>query len=98
MIEQTADGQLRVSGPMLNANATALLVSGRGFLRPGAAATGIVFDLSAVEETDSSALAVIFGWLRAARERGVTLRITQPPSSMTSLAALYGVSDLLPLA
>ncbi|MEI7430378.1 MAG: STAS domain-containing protein [Betaproteobacteria bacterium] len=97
MIEQSADGSLRVSGPMLNANAAALLVSGRGFLRPAAKASEIVFDLSAVQETDSSALAVIFGWLRAARELGVTLRITQPSSSMTSLAALYGVSDLLPL-
>jgi len=98
MIEQSADGLLRVSGPMLNANATALLVSGRAFLRPAAKASEIVFDLSAVQETDSSALAVVFGWSRAARQRGVTLRITQPPSSMTSLAALYGVSDLLPLA
>ena len=98
MIEQIADGRLRVSGPMLNANATDLLSSGRDFLRPGAVSTEFVFDLSAVEETDSSALAVIFGWLRAARERNITLSITQPPSSMTSLAALYGVSDILPFA
>jgi phospholipid transport system transporter-binding protein len=98
MIEQGSDGLLRVSGPMLIANATALLAAGRGFLRSGAGETGLVYDLSSVEETDSSALAVVFGWLRTARERGVAMRITQLPASMISQAALYGVSDSLPLA
>jgi phospholipid transport system transporter-binding protein len=41
---------------------------------------------------------VVFAWLRTARERGATLRISHPPASMTSLAELYGVSDFLPLA
>jgi len=98
MIEQKDDGLLHVSGPMLNANATALLAAGRGFLRPAAEAAVLVYDLSSVEEADSSALAVVFGWLRTARERGVSMRIAQPPASMISLAALYGVSDILPLA
>ncbi|MBK7357405.1 STAS domain-containing protein [Propionivibrio sp.] len=97
MIEQFSDG-LRVTGPMLIANASALLEAGRGFLRSGDGAGDIVIDLSKVEETDSSALSVVFGWLRTARNRGVTLRIAQPPASMVSQAALYGVSDSLPLA
>lgn len=106
MIEQRDDG-LSVTGPMLIANANALLKAGRGFLRaavesPAAAGSSgagqIVFDLSAVAETDSSALSVIFGLLRTARECGVTLRVANPPASMISQAALYGVSDSLPLA
>jgi phospholipid transport system transporter-binding protein len=96
MIEQKSDGLLSVSGPMLIANATDLLDSGRSYLRPGVAQ--IVFDLSAVAETDSSALSVVFGWLRTARACGVAMHITQPPASMISIAALYGVSDSLPLA
>jgi phospholipid transport system transporter-binding protein len=96
MIEQKSDGLLSVSGPMLIANATDLLDSGRSFLRPGVAQA--VFDLSSVAETDSSALAVVFGWLRTARACGVSMHITQPPASMISIAALYGVSDSLPLA
>ncbi len=96
MIEQKSAGLLSVSGPMLIANATALLDAGRSFLRPGAA-TEIVFDLSSVAETDSSALAVVFGWLRTAKARGLTMRIAQPPASMISIAALYGVSESLPL-
>ena len=97
MIEKKADG-LCVTGPMLIANANALLNAGRGFLRAGASAGEIVFDLSAVAETDSSALSVIFGLLRTARECGVTLRIANPPASMISQAALYGVSESLSLA
>jgi len=96
MIEKKGDG-LCVTGPMLITNANALLKAGRDFLR-AAAASELVFDLSAVAETDSSALSVIFGMLRTARECGVTLRVANPPASMVSQAALYGVSDSLSFA
>jgi len=97
MIEKTGDG-LRVAGPMLIANARALLETGRGFLHGEAAGSELVFDLASVEETDSSALSVLFGLLRTARECGITLRVAHPPSSMISQAALYGVSDSLSFA
>src|ERR1039457_504291 len=97
MIEKNGDG-LRVTGPMLIANASALLEAGRGFFRADAAGAALSLDLSAVEETDSSALGVVFGLMRTARERGVTMRVAHPPASMISLAELYGVSDSLPLA
>ena len=96
MIEKNGDGLL-VTGPMLIGNARALLEAGRGFLRSGNT-SDVLFDLSSVEETDSSALSVIFGLLRTARDHGVTMRLARPPASMISQAALYGVSDSLPLA
>lgn len=98
MIEQKGNG-LCVTGPMLIANASALLDAGRGFLRAAASAGGeIAVDLSAVAETDSSALSVIFGLLRTAQECGVALRVVNPPASMVSQAALYGVSANLAFA
>ena len=103
MIEKKGDG-LCVTGPMLIANASALLATGRGFLRAALASTAaagsseMIFDLSAVAETDSSALSVIFGLLRTARDCGVTLRVSNPPASMISQAALYGVSESLSFA
>ena len=97
MIETYAEG-LRVTGPMLIANASALLDAGRGFLRATTAGATLALDLSAVEKTDSAALSVIFGLLRTAHESGITLRVAHPPTSMISLAALYGVSDFLSLA
>jgi phospholipid transport system transporter-binding protein len=97
MIEENG-GALRVSGPMLIANANSLLDSGRALLSANGAGRSVVFDLSAVDGTDSSALSVVFGWLRTARERGVTMRLANPPASMMSQAELYGVSDSIPLA
>lgn len=96
MIEQSGDS-LRVTVPMVIANASALLDAGRSFLQ-AASAQGLVFDLSAVEEADSSALTVIFGWARTAKERSASLRVINPPAGMLSLAALYGVSEFLPFA
>lgn len=97
MIEQTGDG-LRVTAPMVIANASALLDAGRGFLSADGSAAETLFDLSAVEVADSSALTLVFAWLRTAREHGKALRIAHAPASMISLAELYGVSDFLPLA
>ncbi len=54
-----------------------------------------VIDLAQVSRVDSSAVAVLLGWQRAARERSVALHFTNPPASLTSLATLYGVTDLL---
>jgi len=97
MIEKCDDG-LRVTGPMLIANASALLEAGRGFLRASSSGAALVLDLSAVEETDSAALSVVFGLLRTARECGLGLHLAHPPASMISQADLYGVSDSLSLA
>lgn len=92
MIERI-EGGLRVTAPMVIANATALLQAGRELLHGN-----MVLDLAAVSEADSSALSLIFAWLRDAHKRRATLRIVHPPASLLSLAALYGVSELLPLA
>ncbi len=96
MIEKSGNRYV-MTGPMLISDARNLLGAGRGFLldEPG---SEVIFDLASVEEVDSSALGVLFGLLRSARERGMELRIANPPASLISLAGLYGVSDSLPLA
>lgn len=73
-------------------NAPALLAQGVACLQPGE----MVVDLSAVGEADSSALAVMLGWLRAAETARSTLRFVGIPEGVSSLARLYGVADLLP--
>ncbi|HPT49790.1 MAG TPA: STAS domain-containing protein [Accumulibacter sp.] len=97
MIE-LSNGKLRVGAPMVISNARALLEAGRGLLRSaGTAGDTTILDLSAVGEVDSSALGVVFAWLRTAGERNLRLHIVNPPANMLSLAMLYGVSELLPL-
>jgi len=101
MIE-LSNGALRVAAPMVIANARALLAAGRGCLASASGTPPPVgstpLDLTAVSDVDSSALSVILAWLRTANARGLTLRLVNPPANLISLAALYGVSELLPLA
>ncbi len=97
MIEQ-AEGRLRVTTPMVIANARALHEAGRRILSASQQSEALLLDLAAVAEVDSSALSTLFAWQRKAAERSLSLRVANPPASLISLAALYGVSELLPLA
>ena len=92
MIEREG-GRLVVKVPLLMANARGLLEAGRSVLQPGEQ----VFDFSVVAEADSSAIAVMLGWLRAAEQARSTVRFANIPVGVRSLAELYGVSELLPL-
>jgi phospholipid transport system transporter-binding protein len=65
-------------------------------LRPQLANGIDTLDFSGVETADSSALALIFSAMRQARQAGHTLVCTGLPDSFTTLAELYGVSELLP--
>ncbi len=81
-----------VSGPMTMAGAKELLAEGEAAIASSASS----FDLAAVTEMDSSCLAVVFGWMRAAKAAGKSLRLLNPPQNLLSLAEVYGVADLLP--
>ena len=53
------------------------------------------FALDALGRSDSSAVAVLLASSRHARDRGVSLQWTGMNEAVASLAALYGVADLL---
>lgn len=93
MIERTG-GRLVVKVPMVMANARGLLEAGRRALLPGEQ----IFDFSEVLEADSAALAIMLGWLRAAALSRSTIRFAHIPAGVSSLAELYGITELLPLA
>ena len=92
MIER-GNGALVVRGAMVMANARALLAAGCAEMGGDS-----VVDLSAVDAADSSALAVMLGWLRHAQAAKLRLSFVGVPAGVLSLAELYGISDLLPLA
>jgi phospholipid transport system transporter-binding protein len=52
-------------------------------------------DCAALTHFDSSALAVLIAWQRAAHERGLTLSVLNLPTALASLARAYGVESLL---
>lgn len=62
-----------------------------------AIATGnIEIDLSQLQQFDSSAVAALLAWQRAAAQVGKPLRVSDAPAGLASLARLYGVEHLLP--
>ncbi|MFZ2268554.1 MAG: STAS domain-containing protein [Azonexus sp.] len=93
MIERQA-GRLVVKVPLIMANARGLLDAGRAVLQPGEQ----IIDFSEVSEADSSAIAVMLGWLRGAAASQSSLKFAHVPAGVRSLAELYGVTELLPLA
>lgn len=85
--------RIEVTGNMTVATASGLLAEGSAIL----ARADAVFDLGGVADVDSSGLAVVFGWQRAARRSGRNVRIANPPHNLRSLADVYGVAELLPV-
>jgi phospholipid transport system transporter-binding protein len=52
-------------------------------------------DLSQLAAVDSSAVATLLAWKRAAAARNAPLALKNAPASLQSLAELYGVAELL---
>lgn len=73
------------------ANARTVLAEGLRAIAAGQ--PGI--DLSRLETVDSSAVATLLAWKRAAAARNVPLALSNPPPSLRSLTELYGVAELL---
>jgi phospholipid transport system transporter-binding protein len=86
--------RLLVDGPVTLANVTQVLEDGYAAIREGASAV----DLKGITELDSSLLAVLLAWLRAAAHAGRKLRLDNLPAGLTTIAQLYGVDELLPAA
>jgi phospholipid transport system transporter-binding protein len=81
------------STSITNANAGELLQAGSAAIARG----DLDFDLSAVTEVDSAAVALLLEWQRQAIARGDRLRLAGVPADIASLARLYGVDSLLDL-
>ena len=93
MIERSADA-LRVTVPMTIAGASRLLAAGCAEI----GGSTQIFDLAAVTEVDSSALAVMLAWQRKAAKAQGTVQFVHVPAGIRALADLYGIDELLQLA
>ena len=76
---------------LTHASAKAALAAGLSHIAAGA--TGV--DCAALKQFDSSALAVLVAWQRAAHARGQALDVVNLPPALASLARAYGVDPLL---
>ena len=83
-----------LEGPVTMATVEAVLAEGEGaFDGPE-----VQVDLARMAEVDSSAVSLLLEWSRRAARKGQRLTLRNPPANLRSLAALYGVSNLLPVA
>lgn len=57
-----------------------------------------VLDLSAIGTADSAALALLLEWQRRTREQGASFSVRGLPAGLRSLADLYGLDEILPVA
>lgn len=90
MIECT-DGRCRLTGAVTLESALALREDGlRQFTAPE-----VTLDLSGVTEVDSTALSLLFEWRRAALAANRRIRYINLPENLSSLARLYGVTELV---
>jgi anti-anti-sigma factor len=81
-----------LSGELGIASAPALREQLRSLLR---AASHLIIDLSAVEHTDASGLAVLMGSGRRARLLGGSLRLAAPPPEVARVLAATGLNQHL---
>jgi phospholipid transport system transporter-binding protein len=86
--------RLSLSGPLTIATVAAVVDEGRDQV----AEADQVVDLSGVTQVDSAALALLLSWVRVAKGAGRQLSIDHAPPALVSLASLYDVDTILPLA
>jgi phospholipid transport system transporter-binding protein len=80
------------TGPTLT-HPTARAVLDAGLARIAAGAVQV--DCAKLTQFDSSALAVLLAWQRAAAGRGAALEVLHVPVGLASLAGAYGIDSLL---
>lgn len=86
-------GALALSGRISVNNATEVLQRGADYLKSENAG---VIDFSAVEQVDSSVIAIMLEWRRLAASSNRPLDFRNLRCNIRALAEVYGVSALLP--
>ena len=85
------NNQLKITGAVIIDSVRTLLEGGRGYC----VANDVTLDFSGVGEVDSSALALILEYRRAAESAGKRVTVSNLPASLKTMADLYGVTDLI---
>ncbi len=88
------ENQWHITGDILMDNANTVLQESNAL----AMADGLHIDFSAVSNVDTAALSLMMEWQRRAISSGSRIHFTLLPESLVSLAALYGVTDFIPLS
>ncbi|MGG1945899.1 STAS domain-containing protein [Trinickia sp. NRRL B-1857] len=83
-------GRFATGATLTHASAKSALAAGLARIEAGATAV----DCAQLTQFDSSALAVLLAWHRAAQAKGKALDVLNVPSGLASLAQVYGIDTL----
>jgi phospholipid transport system transporter-binding protein len=92
MVIQRKGKRIYVRGPVIFDNVAEMTRQGIALLDED----GLIVDLAEVIELDSSAISMLFEWLRVAHTRNQQLYYVNLPANLGSLMQLYGVTDFVP--
>lgn len=88
--------RLYLSGRLDHASVADLYPTGRARIREAAGGGGpLILDLSRLDGSDSSALALLIDWLRTAHANSVQLRFCALPRQLREIARVCGLVEYL---
>jgi phospholipid transport system transporter-binding protein len=90
---EVSSGVYRLEAPLTFASVAALHADGIKII--DAASGELTLDLQAVPKVDSAGLALLIDWLSEARAKSRSLKFSQPPQTLLSLARLSEVEKLI---
>ncbi len=86
---------LQVKGALNLANMPRLLSETEAYAAQNNLPDCLTIDFKEVDDIDSSAVSLLLHWRRKALASGRSLRYVHLPANLSSLAELYGVSELI---
>ncbi|MDH5516637.1 MAG: STAS domain-containing protein [Gammaproteobacteria bacterium] len=89
-VDAGKDGEVRIEG-VLDFNTVNLVKKQTiGLFNDS---SDIQFDLSAVSQSNSAALALLLEWLKAAQKNHISLSFSNLPDHLRQLASVYGIEQ-----
>ncbi len=92
MLKADADGTLALSGALTSRQVPSLYRASQAWQHEGMPQ---VVDLSGVDQTDSSVLALLLEWKSWAQSANLSIRFINVPRSLCVLASLSQIGELL---
>ena len=89
-ISQPVDNTVKISGIMDMSTVDSLKKQTIGLFN---GVSAIQFDLSAVSQSNSAALALLLEWLKLAQKHQVSLSFSNFPDHLRELARVYGIEQ-----
>ncbi len=81
----------QLTGDVVVGSAKAILTTSQDFV----ISNDTIIDFAQVADIDTTALSLILEWKRRAQIENKTLRFINLPANLSSLAALYGVEEMI---